>query len=66
MSPILHQYVECKHANVNLKKCTKMALRSTEMVVARLCPELGRLLLAPLELVGAWVATLLGCSDKIF
>jgi len=30
MSLILHQYVECKRANVNLKKCTKMALRSTE------------------------------------
>jgi len=30
------------------------------MVVARLCPQLGRLLLAPLELVGWWVATLFG------
>jgi hypothetical protein len=36
------------------------------MVVAGLCPQLGGLLQASLELVGEWVATLLGLQQQSF
>jgi hypothetical protein len=43
-----------------------MTLRSREWWLQGMCPQLGGLLQASLELVGEWVATLLGLQQQSF